>query len=340
MKKEITSSNNLMKRFISMLAVTCLLQLGGNDLFGQESSQPAELVSAKALFDAQLAERVSGPMASGYTQLNERYLRALENEIAREKQAGHLDMVLALEGEKKLIARGEKLPPLDPSAPPVLVKLRKIHSQESGKIETVATANRAAILAPHLKRLETLERELTRTNRIPDALKVREYRSIFTTEPAGADAVPGTPKAAPSPRLFSGVDEVVAAIPKEILRRLKSSSGMSEAILEANAFLAENVANKQMRITAKPVVTLPIIGGGNKLRAQFPRDILGRNDGGIADAAFWCYFDQSSPATVEMIPVNEEVTIQGRIGRCDLSTAGNGITLSVDLQETVLDPPQ
>ena len=116
----------------------------GNDLRAlaakqeQQKAEQAKAVDAmaaipelKALHEQFVklqAERVTAPFVAEVAKLNAGYLGGIDREIANEKKAGHLDGVIALEAEKKLIQGMGHPAPRVPGGrrPPLLVpSLRK-----------------------------------------------------------------------------------------------------------------------------------------------------------------------------------------------------------------------
>jgi len=315
-----------------------MLMIAGSGLAALGASVAPELAAERAAFEQQLAERVTNPKTQALNQLNQNYRRALDAQIEREKLAGRLDAVIALEAERKRLdspeSEAEELPELPQSA----ANLRAIRTQELEKIEASSQGALGQILPPFLRRLDELEVSLTRADRVPDALQVREYRLSLAQAPTDEGSPP--PPTGEIPSEFSDVNEIVAAIPREVLRRMRSNSSRAEAMEEANRFLTENIRTRSMRVEARPMRVLEVVGTANKFRVELPRDLLGRNDGDIRATAFWCYFRDESPSEPSMVATNRDHAFEGRIGRCELTLSGAGIVLNIDLQETVLDPEE
>ncbi|MFN0076543.1 MAG: hypothetical protein ACKVY0_08715, partial [Prosthecobacter sp.] len=124
---------------------------------------------------------------------------------------GHLDGVIVLEAEKKLVASignrsqeadglrvpleatANPLPAADDDATPANLKgLRKIYRDAFAKLDATRAANLKALTDPLSLRLKQLESTLTQKNRVPDAKTVREYRE-------GLGRAAGPPAAATGP---------------------------------------------------------------------------------------------------------------------------------------------
>jgi hypothetical protein len=98
----------------------------GNDLRAlaakqeQQMAEQAKVVDAasaipelKALHEQFVklqAERVTAPFEAEVAKLNAGYVGGIDRKIAEEKAAGHLDGIIALEAEKKLLADQQPIP--------------------------------------------------------------------------------------------------------------------------------------------------------------------------------------------------------------------------------------
>lgn len=123
------------------------------------------------------AERVTAVFEGDVAKLNSGYLGGLDREMVKERGAGRLDGVLALEAEKKLITAKQPVPATDDEGVNAAVKnLRTIYRDAYAKLETARMTNYKALTGPLALRLKTLESDLTKQNRIADAKAVREYR--------------------------------------------------------------------------------------------------------------------------------------------------------------------
>ena len=122
-------------------------------------------------------ERVTAPFDADVAKLNSGYLGGIDRKITEETAAGHLDGVIALEAEKKLLADKQPIPASDAETTTATLKaLRGIYRTAYAKIEAVRVANLKQLTDPLSTRLQALESELTKQKRIPEAKTVREYR--------------------------------------------------------------------------------------------------------------------------------------------------------------------
>lgn len=155
-----------------------------------------ELQTLHEQFEKLQAERVAAPFEAEVAQLNASYLGRIDLEIASEKKAGHLDGVMALEAEKKLLAGKQSVPGEDAAATPeALKKLRGIYRGAYAKLETARAVNWKALADPLDLRLKQLESTLTQQDRVANAKTVRDYRAKLNT--AGPNTPASPPAAAP-----------------------------------------------------------------------------------------------------------------------------------------------
>ncbi len=193
----------------------------GNDLRALAAKQEQQMAEQAKAVDAMAAipelktlheqfvklqaERVTAPFEADVAKLNVGYVGGIDREIANEKKAGHLDGVIALETEKKLIQGvGTSLSPQtrdqdgpapcpipaedDAATTEALKKLRGIYRSAYAKIEATRAENLKTLTDPLSLRLKQLESTLTQQDRVADAKTVREYRDGL-----GKEGLAGTP---------------------------------------------------------------------------------------------------------------------------------------------------
>lgn len=191
----------------------------------------AAIPELKALHDQFVkltAERVTAPFEAEVAKLNAGYLGGLDLEIANEKKAGHLDGVIALEAEKKLIQGMGASGPQSSGAPeapapcPIpaeddektveaLKKLRGIYREAYAKIEAARAANLKGLTDPLIVRLKQLVADLTRQDRVADAKSVREYREAL--EAGNAGRLAGNLNAGGETATMNEADKSASALP-------------------------------------------------------------------------------------------------------------------------------
>ena len=150
-----------------------------------------ELLILHQQFAKLQAERVTAVFEADVAKLNSGYLGGLDREVAKERTAGRLDGVLALEAEKKLISGKQPVPATDDTSTSAIVKsLRSIYRDSYAKLEVARAANLKALTDPLVPRLKALEGDLAKQNRIADAKAVREYREkLPAQESTAADRI-------------------------------------------------------------------------------------------------------------------------------------------------------
>jgi len=145
-----------------------LLSLGP-ELRAQETAPgvPASLAVLQERFDEQ-NELLARPV-SDLNQLYEKQLATLRETA---KAAGDLDKVLILDEELRDYRSGFR--DIPPKSFPELDRLRGIYSAELEKRQKALVEARFPFVASYIQQLEALSRELTRQDRLPEALAARE----------------------------------------------------------------------------------------------------------------------------------------------------------------------
>ncbi len=173
------------------------------------SALPPELAALDTQFIKLQAERVTAPFEADLAKLNAGYLGGIAKKIAEEKAAGHLDGILALEAEQKLITDKQPLPDTDEEkTPATLTALRGIYRTAYAKLAATRATNLKALLAPLDARLATMETDFAKSDRLADAKTVRGYREVLKESapevPSGAAqqlaSATATPGAATPPQ--------------------------------------------------------------------------------------------------------------------------------------------
>ena len=142
-----------------------------------ELSTIPELAALQQQLTKLQAERVTAAFEADVAKLNSGYLGGLDREVAKERAAGRLDGVLALEAEKKHITDKQPLPVTDATGTSSTLKnLRSIYREAHAKLEAARITNSKTLTDSLVLRLQSLESELTKQNRIADAKVVHEYR--------------------------------------------------------------------------------------------------------------------------------------------------------------------
>ncbi|MFN0080776.1 MAG: bifunctional serine/threonine-protein kinase/formylglycine-generating enzyme family protein [Prosthecobacter sp.] len=151
---------------------------------------PPELAALDATFIKLQAERVTTPFEADLTKLNAGYLGGIGKKIAEEKAAGHLDGILALEAEQKLITDKQPVPDTDEEKTPAsLTALRGIYRTAYAKLAATRATNLKALITPLDARLATIESDFAKSDRVADAKIVRGYRDALKESTPGLQAV-------------------------------------------------------------------------------------------------------------------------------------------------------
>jgi len=163
--------------------------LAGASAPPSQPALPPELAALDAQFIALQKERVTAPFEADLAKLNSGYLGGISKKIAEEKAAGHLDGILALKAEQKLVqgmgASGPQagsetpLPSDDDKTPASLKALRAIYREQFTNLAATRAANLKALTEPLDKRLAQMESDFTKADRLTDAKVVRGYREVL-----------------------------------------------------------------------------------------------------------------------------------------------------------------
>ncbi len=138
---------------------------------------PPELATLDLQFKALQTERVTAPFVEALARLERSYAGSLDKALVEAKKTGHLDDVLALSAEIKRVAEAQVVPEKnDDKTPSVLSSLRAIYNTARGKAESARQANLKQLTDALDPRLAALEMDLTKADRLADALIVRRYR--------------------------------------------------------------------------------------------------------------------------------------------------------------------
>lgn len=148
---------------------------------------PPELATLDAQFLALQAERVTGPFETELKKLNAAYLARVGKMLEAERAVGNLDGIEAYSAEQFDFASKETIPETDDEkTPPALQEMRTIYRESLAKLMATREENRQTLIAPLAKRLQQMEVDFAKANRIPEAKVVRAYRETLGTEVAGS----------------------------------------------------------------------------------------------------------------------------------------------------------
>lgn len=207
-------------------------------------------------FQAAVERNAGIPYAQSMAQLDESYLGALSRARTAAQRAGNLDEVTALDRERQSRQSGEAIPVTDEEGIPAsLAALRETYRQAQSQHQLERDTKTAPLYEKYLAALDLYETELTRGDRIDDALLVREFRKTIeqrlaaVTSEAAAPAVAAAaepPAAAPEtppsirtrPRTGEKPDPEYASS-AELLQAIADAGGEAWFVTRSNPALTE-----------------------------------------------------------------------------------------------------
>jgi formylglycine-generating enzyme required for sulfatase activity len=165
-------------------------------LAGSAQDQPVpvpELETLKKEYAA-LVQTANGPYLAAVAELEKKYLAGLEREQAVAQRGGKMDESLALDGEKKAITSGGKVPAGDDAKTPLV--LRKMHATyraEIAKLEQARDLTRTQNFKPlrddYAEELDALVLRLTKDGKLKEAMTVRKFRENLPAAPVALAAI-------------------------------------------------------------------------------------------------------------------------------------------------------
>jgi hypothetical protein len=163
----------------------------------------------------------------------------------------------------------------------------------------------------------------------PPAPPIPSVQSKPVPPPAQPNVPPGT---------FGSLEEIMKAIPGDMIRKLQTAETTDASIAEINDFLKQNVKNKpaQLRIHIAAGETPP--NGANKYRIRAIDQPAMTWNGGGANGHVWVYFPESNVPPESKVALGTDIIVSGLLGRCDITNKGR-IQLNVDLEKSKLESP-
>lgn len=183
---------------------------------------PAELAELDEQFRKLEADRVTAVFDAEVGKLKASYRGSLDRLMAKETAAGELERALVIQAEHKRLDANEPIPSIDDAAVSAAMKdLRKVYRESLVKLERQRDANLKVLLDPLAVRLKQVETDLTKADRIADALAVRDYRNTVVARSAAIaalaapDVAPAGETKAETPASKPMTPSSSASIPKE-----------------------------------------------------------------------------------------------------------------------------
>lgn len=200
-----------------MIAVQTMFLLGITGGWAQRAEGEAgtgelnELSALKAKFQEKVDREIEPGYQKAVETLKQQYATALDRAIAAAAEAANLEEAVSLREEKQRIEAGGMPPEADlDTVPEALQKLRAAFRTALAKIEADRRTRQDPLLRALDKELARLQDDLTRAQRLDDALKIRAAREqlvdeLATTTSAESASVDGAgvddpPPAADGPK--------------------------------------------------------------------------------------------------------------------------------------------
>ncbi|MGV3660116.1 MAG: protein kinase domain-containing protein [Prosthecobacter sp.] len=160
----------------------------------------AKLTDLESKFQAALERDAGAAYKAQVATLNTGYTAALDRALGAASKAGQLEEAVVLREEKARIGSGKELPPEDlDSLPASLKKLRATWRGTESDYARQRDAKAAPLYAAYDKTLDALQTELTKQNKIDDALRVKSVRDALAQRRGGGapplDETPAPSKA-------------------------------------------------------------------------------------------------------------------------------------------------
>jgi hypothetical protein len=174
---------------VRLLAFLCLMH--GPAALAQARTVP-ELDALQAKFDAAVQSTAQGPYQTKVDHLNQRSMLTLDQAIRTAQQGGALDDVLAYQGDKARLQKGEPLPDADTSPVSGVKGFRKMYQSSLAKIVEERDSRMKPLWEAHDRALAALVQSLTKAGRIEDAAFVGARRAALLSDAVGTEQFKGT----------------------------------------------------------------------------------------------------------------------------------------------------
>ena len=153
-----------------------------------------ELAALKTQWQTLERDKILKAHDAALIQLDAGFLGGLDRLSAEAAKAGQASLVSALAKEKVRLALKQPLPASDDAVlPDDLKRLRSIYRTELAKLDRQRAETHAALVAPHLVGLRTLEAELTQSGRADEAVAVKSYHDAIATPAKSPSKVEAQP---------------------------------------------------------------------------------------------------------------------------------------------------
>lgn len=136
-------------------------------------------------FKEALGKQADAPYQANIVTLNQQYVTAIDRAKSAAQGRGALDDVLALDSEAKHVTTNGSVPSSGSTVPSVLATLRKTYTDTQARHLVDRNTRAAVVHDQYLTALDGYVAELTKANRIGDALRVKALRSHIAEKRAG-----------------------------------------------------------------------------------------------------------------------------------------------------------
>ena len=163
------------------------------------------LADLDAQWQATFKREVSDACTAENDKLRAQYIAALDAGVTKASGAGDLNAAIVWRNEQKRFAEASGIPAQDDAAdPPAVKQLRAAWRSQLPRIETDRATRAKALLAKYDQVLAQAQTQLTKGDRLDDALLVKARRDAIAVAwlggiPTPAQTVPATGKVKPGP---------------------------------------------------------------------------------------------------------------------------------------------
>ncbi len=162
-------------------AVVCLIAMAELPVRAQEAPVAAtpvaknpELLRLDQQYKSEVLAKVDEPLKAGKQRLDTSYAAAVDGAFKKATVQGQLDDAVALQHEAKTFTETSTVPEKDDEGTrPDVAKLRSSYRAEASRLEAQRLASLRLTTESHIGRLRVVEKELTKAQKIDEAVEVR-----------------------------------------------------------------------------------------------------------------------------------------------------------------------
>jgi len=147
--------------------------------------------------------------------------------------------------------------------------------------------------------------------------------------------LPHTGLAQVAPAQFNSLKDIVGTVPKQSIIALQGGGKRAEpAAMQANEFLRTNAVTKGASLHIRVLKVERAPGVAHAWRILAADETLRAGSTSIL-VKLIAYFSEAQTAAVAKVKSGEQITIVGKLGRCDF-TSTDKLHLHIDMDETVI----